>query len=511
MSELNNEKKSHFGLKEFAIIYAMTAIAITIVNMFFYQETGTSFLKYISKNYTNKEENEKEIVSNKIETQEIVQSNVVQDNTIQEVKKLVLTDKYYINNIEFTDQKIVKGNIIDYDYEGNPNYKLTATYVQISGLKDKNIEEKINREIREKTESLIVDEEIYDDSITNINIFVNNVFANFNDVISVCGHKSVQYCDPNNTEYYYKDTSSSLNFRLDTGELLELEDIFTKNASIKNLLSQAYYRNLAFEYGLDMDIGSGDLSEIDYGKIENEVFNYVSKFNTQGEDDFYFNYNMVSVIIDGKYCSIDLQECPEYVAIYNLVNAEESLYENGNLEKNNYVLGPDYFANLEYFGKVGENNFLSIYNYYRQDGELSDYDKDDYPYEYTNTLIDNIEEIKKAIEKDSKKEDGKAYIYHIEYYNIEDETNVFSGEKIEVDFENFEENIEKIYAMGARQPMGGEFILSLFNITEDKNYEGNRVFSIMIKDNDNDGSLDVGQKLVTPDDWNAYYEAECEF
>ena len=81
----------------------------------------------------------------------------------------------------------------------------------------------------------------------------------------------------------------------------------------------------------------------------------------------------------------------------------------------------------------------------------------------------------------------------------------------EIDLENFDTEVEEIYAMGARTQQEVEFYLSLSNIYSDKEYKGNDIYAFLITDNNDDGNLEIGQKKVTPENWEAYYDAELEY
>lgn len=509
MLEQNNKKKLN-TLVKIVLIYSLILITITIICMWFYQKNGISLYSHISKKYTNQIEKVDDYI-----IEESIKENTKLDvlegiEDIKRVEPINFTDKYYMNNVEIETKTIHKGNIIDYDYEGNPVYKLSAQYLQISGLKNKIVEEKINKRIKQQVEELILDEEIYDKEIERIVIYAEYPFGNFNDLLSISVSKSVsKITNVPNGYYDYTNETIGLNFRLDTGEELKLEELFTNDASIKNILAQSYYKFVATDYAFTEEGDeSWNLDNVDYGKIENELFKYISKFNKQEKHNFYFTYDYVSIVVDEIICNIELPDYPEYVCLYNIVKTNESLYENGNLPKVNYVLGGNYFLNNECFEKIDNQTFLGIYNYYRENGMLHE--------EYQH-ILDNLnmylDEIKEIIKNDSKREKGKGYIYHIDSWYTDYETNKvrFNGEKIEVDLENFDEEREKIYAMGARNPQGGEFLLSLFNIHEDEEYEGNNIYTFSIVDINDDGKLEIGQKKVTPENWEAYYDAELEY
>ena len=117
--------------------------------MFLYQKTGKTFSELIEGLFIN--ENDLEI------EEEIVEEQIDKPD-YSNIKRTDSKDKYYSNNITTTTEKITEGDIIEYDYWGEPSYKIEASYIQIAGLKNKNIENKINNEIKRTVEKIIEDE-----------------------------------------------------------------------------------------------------------------------------------------------------------------------------------------------------------------------------------------------------------------------------------------------------------------------------------------------------------------
>ena len=116
-----------------------------------------------------------------------------------------------------------------------------VTFPEISGLKNKQIQNKINSEIENVLDELINKNEINDKQIESIFISAN-VDGNFSDVISVSIYKTIYF-----SEEKYEFTENGVSFRLDTGEKIKFSDLFTEDASIKNIISQSAYDNFSFE------------------------------------------------------------------------------------------------------------------------------------------------------------------------------------------------------------------------------------------------------------------------
>lgn len=120
-----------------------------------------------------------------------------------------------------------------------------------------------------------------------------------------------------------------------------------------------------------------------------------------------------------------------------------------------------------------------------------------------------------------RKKTGKGYIYNIynyieEYtqYDIESGEYInlgacFMGEKVEVDLDDFMTNVENAYALNCKQSTGGEYVFSFNNLVYTNKY---KVWDIMIRDTDNDGKLEIGQKpneIIY--DWDNYVEKDYEY
>lgn len=511
MSELNNRKPNK--LFKFVVIYTIliiTATAILIILNYKYNINISEYFLATQNKDTNLYENN---------TGEQIESKKINYDAI---KRTTLLDKYYINNIELETNKLTYGNIVDYDsYDGNPVYKVNVEYVKISGLKDKKIQNKINNSIEESVKKLVLDEEIYDDDIEKIYI-VAGTEGDYStaDLLSIPVNKEIKYKENkgHDEELYVTIYCPSINYRLDNAEEVKFEDLFTKDASIKSILNQTIYKSLAFEYGFNEETGDGDLDEVDYGKIENDVYNLTTLFNNQKEKVFWFNQENISFIVNNICFNVKNADFIDYININNITNPQNSIYENGDNPKINYAFSIPFMSSFEYFDKVSSRDYLSIFNWYRYAGKIMEDNSDtgiSYS-DYTTKLTSSITELTNAIKNDGKKENGKGYVYNIynyqeQYYNENQENlgQVFWGEKVEVDLENFDENIETLYALNCKEHTGGEYVFSFSNLIY--NNDDYKVWDILVRDVDNDGQLEIGQKLYDKEEWDEFYSKEYEY
>lgn len=455
MNKEKKIKKKKSSLFIFVMIYILLAMLVTISSIIFHNKTGMSIIAYFTK---TQQVNESESIQMK---NQISDSNI-EKNEEYSVENSKLTDKYFLNNIELEEvKKEIRQNYV-YEREEDRGYVNTITYYQISGLKDKTVEEKINKDIQQKVGALLTLEEVENEQIENITIN-SYVWSNFANVLSIDVYKTIDY---KNEEYSY--SSIYLNYRLDTAEELEFKDLFTSNASIKNILSRTLYNDLAFQYGLEYmwsdennAFDDPDMDNVDYSKIENEVFRFIDNYNKEKEITFYFTPTDICIIIGDAQSKISMLENHEYIAVYNLVNPEKSLYDKGNLEKVNYVFGAPYISDCVVFEKISDNIFLSIFNYHSEDTDECK--------EFLKAVEENLNEIISVIKENENMEynqNGKGKIYNLNYMYIEGEEISVSGEKIEVDLKNFDKQIDEVFANNSRIGTDVEYYLNIIHYGE---------------------------------------------
>ena len=152
----------------------------------------------------------------------------VAENKEKDFPGIDLKGKYNQNDIAIEKKKATKE-------------KVEINYCQISGLKDKNIQDKINKEIEQVALNSYKDKVKEVNEVVNVNVNVWN-FANFANTVSF-------YVD-----YYAKiddDTDNcyqgqfGLNYDLTTGNKITLDKLFTSDAPIENILSNSAYYSLS--------------------------------------------------------------------------------------------------------------------------------------------------------------------------------------------------------------------------------------------------------------------------
>lgn len=236
------------------------------------------------------------------------------------------------NSIDTTEVYLIDGNEMP---EGTKNYDLYSmnystcyNYLKISGLKDKNIENKINEKI--KSYIMSIDAR---DTDGKIGVY-SYVVGNYNNILSI----NIHYYNESNTY-----TNDALNLDLNTGNDFKLEDVFVKSTSIINVL----YSGLCEKLAWDIDLSANNDDE--YFKKYHELTNMDNRDTSYYEDMIFklstwyknnkgnisFNVSptklyVYNVLIDGKKydLQIPLSKFKESVAIYKRYSSTDSLFDN---------------------------------------------------------------------------------------------------------------------------------------------------------------------------------------
>lgn len=291
--------------------------------------------------------------------------------------------------------------------------KIEIRYLQIRGLKNKTVEEKINKEIQQIALNCYK-EEIKDlNEVININVSMWEA-SNFANTISF-ELTYVAKIDDDDDGFYqgYK----GINYDLNTGEKITFDKIFTSDAPIENVLRQgSYYALLA---NRTEDSLAGDLIVSHYENIEDEVVEFMNLYKNGKIKEFSYTPLHINLYYkDDQILTFNMKDFAEYIAIYNRYLTEESLYETDNIGiKNIYTLTRRYNNVYYYTNYQNEKNYfidISI------DFQSADTD------EFAKQLIkDKIVDIEKEIEKVKQKVSQAPNKFYILNYHI----SVYTGEE----------------------------------------------------------------------------------
>ncbi len=302
-----------------------------------------------------------------------------------------LTDTYHENPLNIAAYYYLDGVIKTEDeyYHGEYNlkeYNKQYRYVQIKGLKNKEIENKINNEIMQKVLSL--------DS-NNYKQITAYVYANFANILSV-------YVSGTKDETVSQE---KFNYRLDTGEKIKFEDLFTSKEDAKIVLSQAIYNQLAKDYVIKEE-NYGDISKEDYSIIEMQAFEIMNDYNNNAKIEFCITPERILAEINNRNVEINMIDFYQYIAIYKRYLTKQDLYESNNQNYEMFVFSEKDFEDCFYskLEEVEKNLFVEIdlYNYAENEKE-----------EIEKIMKENMEKVlEKVKQKANISKDEAYYLYY---------------------------------------------------------------------------------------------------
>lgn len=215
--------------------------------------------------------------------------------------------------------------------------------IRISGLKNKEIENKINEDIAREEASLkenVLSNEMGEYDSRYLNEYVN---ANFSNVLSLAFYGSKYGSNSRNQ----LNESRYLNYDLTTGNRLKLEDLFVPGADIDLYAQNSIYKELLHdtfsEKGVFFDPQYWESGECTYVVDEIDELKFIKEFNKYktAPKDFYFSYNQISIIYGedyDNYVYIRFKDCMDDLAIFDKFVTEEGIFERDDIGvKNLYV------------------------------------------------------------------------------------------------------------------------------------------------------------------------------
>lgn len=323
-------KKLFLGIFVFAVIsFCITGILIK------------------QKNYNNLADKQKENnnINEEVKEQDNISGNVNdENNAVSQVKEKTI-------NLNGTyDQNDLK---IEEVTEHNEIIGSDIKYPQINGLKNKDVEKKINEDIKIKINNRL--EKIYkENKINNINLYMD-IKSNFANVISLSVDFGYLLNDKYNHEYI------CLNYELINGENLKFEDLFVQNVDLNNIVRRILYRTVTQEeawnfdvYDIEFDKEKSEWTAMTWKLDENgdgyderdiyipkfneyEIYKTMNKFMKSDDKQFSFTPAELELKIDnGEHThSIKFLDIAEDVVIYDKYLTKGSIFENENIGMKN--------------------------------------------------------------------------------------------------------------------------------------------------------------------------------
>lgn len=226
------------------------------------------------------------------------------EDKVEDPDGVLAVDKnttYNLNDLIYTEWYDIGGEIKDKrDYTIEAASKDFHSFIQISGLKDKNIENKINTELKNfvyENAGTDPDGKIYCQSY---------VTGNFSNILSVAV----------NTYHGEAAVFYGFNYDLNTGEQIPFENIFTKSTPINALLAESAMQVAAWniEDGVIVSSGSGE----SYYEQLQEYYNMDNRDTSEYED--------MLLKVSKKYNelkgNVQYNVTPYGITIYNLMPDE---------------------------------------------------------------------------------------------------------------------------------------------------------------------------------------------
>ena len=267
-------------------------------------------------------------------------------------------------------------------------------YIQIDGLKNIDVQNKINSELKTVALSQYEKGELMNKNLEYVHI-CSNLLADFANILSV---RVIKYAYGAESDYqpYESHKWIGLNYDLSTGEKISFWDLFTNDANIKSIISQSAYMTFAEEYlgsypydsedDFDFWEWDGDMNDVDYSGMEDRVLKVMQGLDKNASYPFCFDERNIYVNINGEEITINMRDFYNQIAIYNRYLTEENLF---NTESPNdmyvFVQADNWGVPYRRVEKIGDNLFVDL-------GVLSSLGDD------TTTALD-IESYKKEMEE----------------------------------------------------------------------------------------------------------------
>lgn len=382
------------------IIVIVLAVGVT---------SGLLIYKYINvKNNVNINENKEQ-----------VGDSVHNKDNKQNAEKKETEDKKYL--VSFTDMYTENPLTIEnkhYEQEATKKQpKMNIDYVEISGLQDKELQERINEEIEENAF-------YYSDKVKNSEEYFSwtTVFGSFNNILSIRTNITVY----DSKDEIVKDEYICLNYDLTTGEQIKFLDLFASNTPINFIIYDIEYERLAWdtEFNFDMSEKEWDnatnMDNRDTSEYEDIILRVINKYKNLDKDKikFWVSPSLLGLVLpvgeNGEEIvyNIKLYKYIDYVTMYKKFSADGVVFEN--VPQKEYLVFNDLMGFKPIYYKIEtENLFISIVDW--MDDEYTREEEAEQIKEYSqaavtmkkklmNELKDNVlEQVRKLAKTNSKK------------------------------------------------------------------------------------------------------------
>jgi len=378
----NEPTKLKKPINKFVIKYIIFVIILILI---------TAIGIYFTIRYIDQTTNENQIIEEKNdENDDEIEEKKNAEDSIYGIKSY--SETYDTNSLEIKHYYDLDGKITREDpYTG---YETRIEFIQIDGLKNKDIQDRINAKLKNTPYSLEKEKFVF-----------SYLSANFSNVLSVIFSSDKEY------------EIKTLNFDLTTGEEITFEKLFVSSAPIKSMIATGMYEDFAWEkYSEGNEYAeSFDMDDVDASEIEEEILLAVKKIDSLKDKIVYsFSPTMIHIYNPEVRTSFNIADYAKEIAIYKRYLTEESIFEDNDLGTKGVIV---FTENIDHFGddaqqisygKISDNIFVEEI-LWKWDESLLEEDMNT-----VRNYINNLSRENKAILKRNTSSD-KGVIFQGEY------------------------------------------------------------------------------------------------
>lgn len=292
---------------------------------------------------------------------------------------------------------------LEEDYNG-----VTIELPQIEGLKDVELQNKLNQEIQSKITEAYSQYE-------NLNYLNYQEMANFSNVLSLAIYMGA------GEEYQ----QIYLNYNLVNGDVLKLENLFKKDADLLGVIRNAFYemlvQNMMFEAD-EQNIVSPD---------ENRLYKIVKSYSSDPDKTFMFSPANICLYYKDSVAVVDMADYADEIVIYSKYLTEESIYADDSIGKKGIFtcmnLPTDVFEVFD-FGYLEENLWFDVTLWQEYIGDGLGEERAAAYADYRKSYVEHIYKELEAYRQEAKENPEQFYIYRAKPLLSLESDSYFDGE-----------------------------------------------------------------------------------
>lgn len=271
------------------------------------------------------------IIASLVTTYFIFENNkkTPKQNEIANTNKIEEPKRNHVGLINFDNDTFNYNNLkIDKIDETFEDYDIT--YFQIDGLKNTEIQDRINRSLNYDLKTKITEAKEAGKIQGNFYIY-SDVSSCFENTISIIYFLNSYIYDENINDYTYEwNEYITENYDLRTGKKIQIQDLFTDDCLGSDIFTNKFYNELvSSSTKTELDEENFTIKVTDYDDIEEKMLKIIIDFNEGKDIPFYFDEQ--KVILAKSSSRIFFDDVLEFVAVYNNFKSEENIF-NGKYE-----------------------------------------------------------------------------------------------------------------------------------------------------------------------------------